>query len=155
MTYPDPDSALRLRIVTFGPDTTGLYKYILRFRCPQRAVPEGEAVPPEFLEEGTSKGYVFPDGPIGELVALFSLRLQARFFLLSTTFTQLVGERGLDAVERAMRNAIEKNEPADGLDRLHTFATRFVRALCTERGIATPRDKPLHGLFGQAISNRR
>ena len=85
VTYPEPGSAQRLRIITFEPDSTGLYKYILRFRCPQRPVPEGEAVPPEFLQEGTSKGYVFPDGPIGELAALLSLRLQARFFLLSTS----------------------------------------------------------------------
>src|SRR5450432_454941 len=36
-------------------------------------------------QEGTSKGYVFPEGIIGELVALLSLCLQARFFVLSTS----------------------------------------------------------------------
>jgi hypothetical protein len=33
--------------------------------------------------KGTLRGYVFRDGPIGELLALFSLFLEARFYLLS------------------------------------------------------------------------
>lgn len=79
------DSAVWLRPVTFGPDQAGLYKYVLRLRCAERTVPEGQAVPPEFLRIGTSKGYVFPSGAAGEIVALLSLTVQARFYLLSVT----------------------------------------------------------------------
>jgi hypothetical protein len=66
-------------------------------------------------------------------------------------FQALVGEEGLDAVERAVRNSIEDNEPAAGLDRLHTFTTRFLRAACEKRGVAAPRDKPLHSLLGEYL----
>lgn len=66
---------------TMGPDQSGLYKYVLRLRMPRRVT---ETDPPsEPLSRGTKKGYLFPDGPVGELVALLSLRLQARLYVLS------------------------------------------------------------------------
>jgi hypothetical protein len=58
--------------------------------------------------------------------------------------TLLAPERDLEAVARPVRDAIERNEPAAGLDRLHTFVSALVRSLCEKRGIATPPDKPLH-----------
>jgi hypothetical protein len=68
---------------------------------------------------------------------------------------QLAPTSGLDALALAVRNAIERNEPAEGLDRLHTFTTKVLRVLCDRRGIATPKDKPLHGLLGEYLKNLR
>ena len=45
------------------------------------------------------------------------------------TLVRLAPTSGLDAVARAVRNTIERNEPAEGLDRLHTFATKVLRVL--------------------------
>lgn len=68
---------------------------------------------------------------------------------------QLAPERDLETVARAVQDAIEKNQPVSGLDRLHTFSTALVRSLCEKRGISTPRDKPLHSLFGEYVKSLR
>jgi hypothetical protein len=58
-------------------------------------------------------------------------------------------EHDLDEVTRAVREAIEKQEFVGGIDRLHTFATGFVRSLCEKHGVAIDRGKPLHSVFGE------
>lgn len=60
-------------------------------------------------------------------------------------------DRDFEALARQIREAIEKNQPEDGLDRLHTFAIKFVRGLCEAHGIAVTREKPLHSLFGEYV----
>ena len=52
-----------------------------------------------------------------------------------------------------MREAIEKNEPESGLDRLHTFVVKYMRVLCEKRGISTEREKPLHSLVGEYVKH--
>jgi hypothetical protein len=60
---------------------------LLRLRC---AAP-GEPIAFDTIKKTSSRGgYLLPGGPVTELVALFSLQLQARLFVLSTT------ERALD-----------------------------------------------------------
>jgi hypothetical protein len=60
-------------------------------------------------------------------------------------------ERDFEAAAKAVREAIKKNEPEAGLDRLHTFVIKFVRSLCTQWGITVSRDKALHSLFGEYV----
>jgi hypothetical protein len=64
-------------------------------------------------------------------------------------------DKDFEVVARQVQVAIERNEPEAGLDRLHTFVTKFIRSLCAARGIDTPRDKPLHSLLGQYIKTLR
>jgi len=52
---------------------------------------------------------------------------------------------------KSVKHSIDANEPETGLDRLHTYATKFLRIICEKRGIAVPRDKPLHSLLGEYI----
>ena len=63
---------------TVGPDPYGMYKYGLHLAAP-------DAVPARSWADGTRKGYVFRKGPIGELIALFSLVLQARLYHVATS----------------------------------------------------------------------
>lgn len=72
------NGAILLRPLTYAPDGRGLFKYVLRLR-----LPIGESIGDRL--QPTRRGYVFPGGPIGELVALCSLKLRARLFLLSIT----------------------------------------------------------------------
>ncbi len=58
-------------------------------------------------------------------------------------------------VAQQVRDAIQKNQPEAGLDRLHTFVMKFVRSLCTTRGIKVTREKPLHSLFGEYVKTLR
>lgn len=66
--------------ITLSPDNVGLYKYLLRLRLPSQ---------PTSASTGKHKGYLFREGAIGELVALTSLYLQARLYILSTTVWHL------------------------------------------------------------------
>jgi hypothetical protein len=75
------------------------------------------------------------DGPVAEIDAL----------------SAVTDERDFEAAAKAIRDAIEKNEPEAGLDRLHTFVIKYVRSLCARGGIAVTREKPLHSLFGEYV----
>lgn len=79
------------------------------------------------------------DNPVPELDAL----------------TAVSDEKDFEVVAKAVRDAIERNEPEAGLDRLHTFVIKYVRSLCTQRGLVVTRDKPLHSLFGELVKKLR
>jgi len=64
-------------------------------------------------------------------------------------------EPDFETLARQVLDAIEKNQPEAGLDRLHTFLVKFVRARCEEHGLATDRDKPLHSIFGEYVKRLR
>ena len=69
--------------------------------------------------------------------------------------TTLSDDRDFEVVAKAVRDAIDGNEPASGLDRLHTFVMKYVRTLCSERGVPVTRDKPLHNIFGEYVKRLR
>jgi hypothetical protein len=69
--------------------------------------------------------------------------------------TAITTERDFEAVAKGVREAIEKNDPESGLDRLHTFVTKYVRSLCSRRRVTVTRDKPLHSLFGEYVKRLR
>lgn len=62
-----------------------------------------------------------------------------------------VPEPEFEAVAREVQEAIRRNQPEVGLDRLHTFVVKFVRSLCTKRGMTVTRESALHGLFGEYV----
>lgn len=78
-------------------------------------------------------------GPVAELDALAALS----------------DDRDFEVVAKAVRAAIGSNELEGGLDRLHTFVTKYLRSLCALRGITVTRDKPLHSLLGEYIKRLR
>lgn len=56
-----------------------------------------------------------------------------------------------EIIAKQVREAIEKNQPEVGLDRLHTFVIKFVRSLCERSGIVVTREKALQSLFGEYV----
>ena len=60
-------------------------------------------------------------------------------------------DRTFEALANSVRDSIENNRPETGLDRLHTFVTKYVRKLFAESGLPTGRDLPLHSLFGSYV----
>lgn len=60
-------------------------------------------------------------------------------------------DRDFDAVAKAAREAIEKNQPEAGLDRLHTFVVKFFRKLCDDHDLKLGRNVPLNGLVGAYV----
>ena len=71
------------------------------------------------------------------------------------TLIAVINEPDFECVAKAAREAIEKNEPESGLDRLHTFVVKFIRSLCQQSNLQTNRDKPLHSLFGEYVRHIR
>jgi hypothetical protein len=69
--------------------------------------------------------------------------------------TAPVPDPDFETVAREVQEAIRRNQPEAGLDRLHTFVVKFVRSLCTKRGITVSRDRPLHSLFGEYVKALR
>jgi len=67
--------------------------------------------------------------------------------------TAISDGKDFEAITRAVRDSIAKNEPESGLDRLHTFVIKYVRTLCNERGLVVTREKPLHSLFGEYVKS--
>lgn len=61
------------------------------------------------------------------------------------------GGREFEVLAKYVREAIDKNEPESGLDRLHTFLVKYLRVVCEKRGISIEKDKPLHSLIGEYI----
>jgi hypothetical protein len=60
-------------------------------------------------------------------------------------------DQSFEALARSVRDAIDRNEPETGLDRLHTFVVKYFRVLCDKRGIDTSKDKALHSLVGEYV----
>jgi len=54
-------------------------------------------------------------------------------------------------VAKAARECFNRNEPEQGLDRLHTFLVKFLRMLCERHGIPKDRTVPLGGLMGAYV----
>jgi hypothetical protein len=98
------NGGLLLRPISYQPDGKGLLKYILRMRHPIGLV----GLDPERKPPTAPRGYFFRGGPLGELIALISLVLRARIFLLSTT------SRGDDDIPI---NKVEFPGPLERVDR--------------------------------------
>ena len=81
-----------------------------------------------------------------------AVRLQAAATVLDIeALTPSSASATFGLVAKEVREAIDRNEPEVGIDRLHTFMVKYVRALCSERDIGTERTKPLHSLFGEYV----
>jgi len=65
--------------------------------------------------------------------------------------TEELAEKDFELLVKSIRASLNSNDPEAGLDRLHTFVTKFIRLLCDSRGITVTKEKPLHGLMGEYI----
>jgi hypothetical protein len=69
--------------------------------------------------------------------------------------TPLTDDRDFDTIAHEVRAAIDGNKLEQGLDRLHTFVTKFVRTICEKHGLTIDREKALHSLFGEYVKRLR
>ncbi len=60
-------------------------------------------------------------------------------------------EKDFEGITKLVRESIEKNEPENGLDRLHTYLVKYFRVKCENCRISIDKNKPLHSLFGEYI----
>lgn len=62
-------------------------------------------------------------------------------------------EESFEKLAASIKNSINNNQPETGIDRLHTFVTRYIRELCNKHGIIFEKDTPLHSLFGGYVKH--
>lgn len=62
-------------------------------------------------------------------------------------------DKDFETLAKSVREAIDRNEPETGLDRLHTFVTKYFRVVCEKHGITTEWEKPLHSLVGEYVKH--
>ena len=73
-------------LLTLNINSSGLYKYLLKIKFAPH-----DGFTPKFT--ATKRGYAFHGGIAGELISIFSLYYQCRFFLLSSYFGDLTSTR--------------------------------------------------------------
>lgn len=56
-------------------------------------------------------------------------------------------EKDFTLLTQSIKESIEKNQPEQAIDRLHTFVMKYMRNVCDSHGISYKRDTPLHSLF--------
>lgn len=110
----------------------------------------------DLIAYGQDIGAFKNDGTLpDECLPIVARLKQANLVAELDALTATVDERDFDVVAKQVREAIDKNQPEAGLDRLHTFVIKFVRTLCQERGITVTREKALHSLFGEYVKRLR
>lgn len=62
-------------------------------------------------------------------------------------------DESFDKLAKSVKQSIINNEPEVGLDRLHTYMTKFLRKVCAEHGIKFDKDTPLHSLTGMYVKH--
>lgn len=62
-------------------------------------------------------------------------------------------EESFEKLAASIKNSINNNQPETGIDRLHTFVTRYIRELCNKHGIIFEKDTALHSLFGGYVKH--
>ena len=60
-------------------------------------------------------------------------------------------DEDFEKLSEAIKECIRNNKPETGLDRLHTFVTKYIRKLCEKHGIEIKKEMPLHSIFGMYI----
>ena len=57
-------------------------------------------------------------------------------------------DKDFSLLASSIRETLVRDQPEAALDRLHTYAVKYVRQLSDKHGVAYHRDTPLHSLFG-------
>ena len=108
-----------------------------------------------FNEWKEFKGYGAPDEPPEECLRIVQRLKESAPVPDIEAVTLNFDDRSFEALARSVREAIDKNEPETGLDRLHTFVVKYFRNLCGKRGIDTSKDKPMHSLVAEYVKALR
>ncbi len=108
-----------------------------------------------FTEWDEFKGYGAPDEAPKECLRIVRRLKESAPVPDIEAVTPNVEDQSFETLARSVRESIDKNEPETGLDRLHTFVVKYFRVLCESKGIAIPREKPLHSLVGEYVKTLR
>ncbi|GAB3772572.1 hypothetical protein GCM10028818_12930 [Spirosoma horti] len=60
-------------------------------------------------------------------------------------------DKDFNSIAKSIRESIEKNEPENALDRLHTYVMKLIRTLCEQHGIFFSKEESLNAVFGKYV----
>lgn len=60
-------------------------------------------------------------------------------------------DKDFNFIAKSIRESIEKNEPENALDRLHTYVMKLIRTLCEQHNIAFSKEESLNAVFGKYV----
>jgi hypothetical protein len=60
-------------------------------------------------------------------------------------------DKNMIMIVNSIRESIKRDDPAEALDRLHTFVVKYLRELCRQHGLIYDKDTPLNALMGAYI----
>lgn len=60
-------------------------------------------------------------------------------------------DKDFNSIAKEIRDSIDKNQPENALDRLHTFVMKLVRTLCERHDIVFTKDESLNAIFGKYV----
>jgi len=104
-----------------------------------------------FTEWNEFQGFGEPDEPPAECLRIVRRLKESAPVPDMEVLAPNTEEESFEVLARSVQEAIHRNEPESGLDRLHTFVVKYFRVLCKKRGLDTSRDKPLHSLVGEYV----
>lgn len=104
-----------------------------------------------FTEWDEFKGYGASDVPPEECLRIVQRLKESASVPDIGVVTSISEDQTFDMLARSVQDAINRNEPEAGLDRLHTFVVKYFRDLCRKRRITASTDKPLHSLVGEYV----
>lgn len=79
-------------------------------------------------------------------------RIADRLLQATSSEIELHSEKDFKVLTDSIKESIDKNNPETGLDRLHTYATKYLRSICRKRGINTE-NKSLQSLIGEYVKH--
>lgn len=96
---------------------------------------------------------ITPEKPPEECIRIYN-RLKDSALVPDLEVIQAISsEKEFETLAKSVRESIERNEPENGLDRLHTFLIKYLRVKCEKYGSVISKDKPLHSLMGEYIKH--
>ena len=97
------------------------------------------------------KGYNDLPDPPEECIQIAKRLQQSASVPNLSSVTAPSKDKDFETLAKSVRQAIERNEPETGLDRLHTYLVKYFRGLCKKHSIDVRRGTPLHSLVGSYI----
>ena len=95
------------------------------------------------------KNYSSPDYPSDECKKIAYRLLESAPVPELEVIQAISGESDFEALAKSVRESIERNEPENGLDQLHTYLVKYFRFKCSELDITVDKKKPLHSYLFQ------
>ncbi len=92
-----------------------------------------------------------PDAPPDELAQIANRLMDTASVPEINAIKPITDEKDFEGIAKSVRESIERNEPENGLDRLHTYLVKYFRTRIGNYGGNIKKNKPLHSLAGEYI----